>query len=285
VIAELKADSARQLSQGLTVIDGSRSGFTRKIAEYRRYGTLFVFLALRDVMLRYRQTVLGIVWAIVQPILPMLIFAAVLARVLRPGTSNVPYPLFALAGLTLWTFFANAITASGSTFMNNHNLLNKVYFPRAILPAAAVAAHLVDLLVAGALLLGLALWWGYRPTVAWLLIPPIGLLTAALAMAVGVALASLMALYRDVKYLLPFLVQIWMYATPVIYPTSVLTAKFHWLIGLNPMTGVVEAFRAALFGTPADWNLIGLSSLSAAIIAIGGWTLFQNLEADLAERV
>jgi homopolymeric O-antigen transport system permease protein len=285
VIAELKADASRQLSQGITVIDGSRSGFTRRIGEYRRYRTLFLFLALRDVMLRYRQTVLGVVWAIVQPILPMLIFAAVLARVLRPGTGGVPYPLFALAGLTLWTFFANAITASGSTFMNNHNLLNKVYFPRAILPAAAVAAHVVDLLVAGALLLGLALWWGYRPTVAWLFVPLIGLLTAALAMAVGVALASLMAMYRDVKYLLPFLVQIWMYATPVIYPTSVLAAKFHWAIGLNPMTGVVEAFRASLFGTPADWSLIGLSSLSAAIIAIGGWMLFQHLEADLAERV
>jgi lipopolysaccharide transport system permease protein len=269
----------------LTVIDQSGVPLFQKIAEYSRYRTLFVFLALRDITLRYRQTALGVLWAVLQPLLPMAIFTAVFARVLRPSTAGVPYWLFVLAGMAPWTFFANAIGMSGTTFINNHNLLNKVYFPRAILPGAAVAACLLDYAVMGVFVLGLALWSGYRPTAEWLLLPVIALITTSLAIFVGLALASLMATYRDVKHVLPFLVQLWMFSTPIIYPVNLLPLQVRRVIGLNPMAGVVEALRSCIFGTPPDWNLLALSGLSTVVIGFVAVLLFHRLEADLAERV
>ncbi len=268
-----------------TVIDQSGGPLLRKIIEYHQYRTLFVFLVLRDITLRYRQTVLGVLWAVLQPLLPMAIFTAVFARVLRPSTGGVPYWLFVLAGMAPWTFFANAINTSGAAFVSNHGLLNKVYFPRAILPCAAVAACLLDYVVVGVFVLGLASWWGYRPSVEWLLLPVIAIITAGLAMSVGLALASLMAIYRDVRHILPFLVQLWMFATPIMYPINLLPQQVRWAIGLNPMAGVVEALRSSLFGSPPDWNILFLSGLSTVVIGFAAAFLFHWLEADLAERV
>jgi lipopolysaccharide transport system permease protein len=267
-----------------TIIDRHRGSLAQKIGEYRQFQTLFLFLTLRDVTLRYRQTVLGVVWAVLQPILPMAIFTVIFSRVLRPETGAIPYWLFALVGFGPWTFFANAINASGQTFSVNHGLLNKVYFPRAILPSAAVMACLVDWVVTGLLLLGLLFWNGYGPTARWLWLPVIGMITVLLAMAVGLALASLMAIYRDVKHLLPFLVQLWMYATPVVYPAKMLPHQVQSVVGLNPMAGVVEAFRCCLFGTIPDWSLMVWSGLSTVLIAVAATFLFHRLEADLAER-
>jgi lipopolysaccharide transport system permease protein len=267
-----------------TVIDASRGSLAGKVGEYRRFETLFLFLTLRDITLRYRQTVLGVLWAIVQPILPMAIFTIIFSRVLRPATGTIPYWLFALAGLAPWTFFANAINSAGQTFVNNHGLLNKVYFPRAVLPGAAVAASFVDWIVTGAFLTALLFWKGYWPRVQWLWLPLIALLAILLAFAVGLAIASLAAVYRDVKHVLPFLVQLWMYATPVIYPASLLPRKLQGFVGLNPMAGVVEAFRSCLFGATPDLRLLALSALSSALIAIAAVFLFHRLEADLAER-
>jgi len=269
----------------LTVIDRSGNGLFQKIAECRHYRTLFVFLALRDITLRYRQTILGVVWAVLQPLLPVAIFTAVFARVLRPSTGGVPYWLFVLAGMAPWTFFANAISTSGATFVGNHNLLNKVYFPRVILPGAAVAACSLDFLVVGVCLLGLASWRGFHPNLAWLLLPVIGLITAGLAMAVGLALASLMAFYRDIKHVLPFLVQLWMFATPIMYSINLLPRQLQPAVGLNPMAGVIEALRSCLFGTPPDWRLLALSGFSIVAIGFAAIFLFHRLEADLAERV
>lgn len=269
---------------GLTIIDHSGVPILQKLTEYRRYRTLFIILALRDITLRYRRTVLGIFWAVLQPLLPMAIFTVVFARVLRPSTAGVPYWLFVLAGMAPWTFFANAINTSGPTFASNQGLLNKVYFPRAILPGAAVAACSLDYAVMSVLLLGLASWRGYRPNIEWLLLPVIAVITAGLAMSVGLALASLMAVYRDVKHVLPFLVQIWMFATPIMYPVILVPQQVRWAIGLNPMAGVIEALRSCLFGTPPDWNLLILSGLSAVAIALAAAFLFHRLEADLAER-
>jgi len=269
----------------LTVIDPTGVPLFRKIAEYRRYRTLFVFLALRDITLRYRQTLLGVLWAVLQPILPMAIFTVVFARVLRPTTGGIPYWLFVLAGLAPWTFFASAMNTAGTTFINNQGLLNKVYFPRAILPGAAVAACLLDWLVTGLCVLALVAWQGYRPTLQWLLLPVIVLLTTTLAMSVGLALASLMALYRDVKHVLPFLVQLWMFSTPIVYPISLLPQRLRWAVGLNPMAGVVEALRSCLFRTPPNWNLLTLSLLSTLVVGLAATLIFHRLEADLAEQV
>jgi lipopolysaccharide transport system permease protein len=269
----------------MTLIDRSGISLWQKVAEYRQYRTLFVFLTLRDITLRYRQTLLGVLWAVLQPILPMVIFTLVFSRVLGRETGSIPYPLFALSGLVPWMFFANAINTAGATFTANHNLLNKVYFPRAILPGAAVAAAVVDLIAGEVFLLGMLLWRGYRPTVEWLWLPVIALITACLALAVGLALASLMALYRDVKHVLPFLVQLWMYATPVVYPVNLLSPKVRWAVDLNPMAGVVEAGRSCLFGTPVDWTMLAMSGLSAVLLSGAAAWLFHHLETDLAERV
>jgi len=269
----------------LTVIVPSGVPFLNKVAEYRRCRTLFVFLALRDVMLRYRQTLLGVAWAVVQPLLPMAIFTVVFARVLRPATGGVPYWLFVLAGLAPWTFFAGAINAAASTFINNQGLLNKVYFPRAILPGAAVSAFLLDWLVTSLFVISLVVWQGYRPTMAWLFLPLIVVVTAVLTMSVGLALASLMAMYRDVKHLLPFLIQIWLFTTPIVYPPSLLPHQIQRAVGLNPMAGVVEAIRSCLFRTAPDWSLLTLSLLSTLAISLAALLLFHRLEADLAEQV
>jgi lipopolysaccharide transport system permease protein len=268
----------------MTVIDQSGISFGQKIAEYRQYFTLFLFLTLRDITLRYRQTLLGVVWAVLQPVLPMVVFPVVFARVLRPETGSVPYSLFAMSGLVPWTFFANAMNTSGSTFATNHNLLNKVYFPRAILPGAAVAACVVDLIAGATFLLGMLLWQGYRPAVEWLWLPVIALAMGALALAVGLAMAVLIALYRDIKHVFPVLVQLWMFATPVMYPAKLLSARFRWALDLNPMAGVVEACRSCLFGTPVDWNLLMISGLSTILISGVAALLFHHLESDLAER-
>jgi lipopolysaccharide transport system permease protein len=284
-LAKNVRDAKTRSEAAMTVIEGSRISFTQRIAEYWHYPTLLYLLTLRDITLRYRQTALGVLWAIVQPIFPMLIFTVLFARVLRPETGAVPYSVFALAGLAPWTFFANAINTSSGTFVTHQNLLNKIYFPRAILPGAAVAACLPDLLVALSFLFGLVLWRGYRPTSEWLLLPVVTLVATGLAMAVGLGAASLIAIYRDIKYLFPFLVQLWMYATPVIYPAKLLPQRLRWCLGLNPMAGVVEAFRYCLFGTPPDWNLLALSALSGACIVIAAALLFHRMEVDMAERV
>ena len=281
----IRASTLPPATTRITTIGPSGASMFEKIAEYRQYRTLFFFLTLRDITLRYRQTLLGVLWAVLQPILPMLVFTVVFARVLRPETGPVPYSLFALSGLVPWMFFANAINTAGSTFTANHNLLNKVYFPRAILPGAAVAAAVVDLFAGEVFLLGMVLWQGYRPTEAWLWLPVIALLMAFLALAVGLALASLMALYRDVKHVLPFLIQLWMYATPVVYPVTLLSSRFRWAVNLNPMAGVVEAGRSCLFGTPVNWTMLAVSGTSAVLISGAAALLFHHLERDLAERV
>lgn len=268
-----------------TVIDPSDATLFRKIAEYRHYHTLFFFLAMRDVTLRYRQTALGVFWAVLQPLLPMAIFTVVFARTLRPSTGGIPYWLFVLTGMAPWSFFAAAINASSTAFATNHGLLNKVYFPRAILPTAAVAACVLDLVVSGILLLLLAPWWGFRPNAAWLLLPVVALIATGLTMSVGLALASLMALYRDFKYIVPFLVQLWMFSTPIMYPVSLLPKRVRGIIGLNPMAGVVEAMRSCLFGSPPDGKLLLLSGLSIVAIGCAAAFIFHCLEADLAERV
>jgi lipopolysaccharide transport system permease protein len=259
--------------------------FAAKAAEYRKYATLLVFLTLRDVRLRYRHTSLGIVWAVVQPLLPMLIFAVIFSRALRLDTGGIPYPLFVFAGLAPWMFLANAVNAASTTFINNYNLLNKVYFPRGILPGAAVFAFVPDWLVAGIVLAGLCAWNGFGPHAKWLGLPAIVVAGVFVAAVVGLGAASLAALFRDMKTVVPFLVQLWMYATPVFYPIDVLPPKIQRLIGFNPMTGIVEAFRACLFNRPLNWTLMAESGAATLAVAIVVVTIFHAFEADLAEQV
>ncbi len=270
-------------SGALTVIDAS-GGSGSSIFEYRRHWTLFYFLTIRDIRLRYRKTWRGVMWALVQPLLPMVIFGAVLSGVMRPEVGPGPYWLFVLAGLVPWSFFSSAANYSAVTFVNNFGLLNKVYFPRAILPAAAVSACLLDLLVSSCVLIALCWWNGYPPRLGMFLFPPLILVTTLVAAAFGLAAASLNVLYRDLKPLVPFLIQVAMYATPVLYPLSMVPSSLRWLMWLNPMTGIVEGFRGSLLGSSVDWTGEAISAIAGGgLIYVAAW-LFRKVEADLAER-
>lgn len=268
-----------------TVIDAGSSATGTTLAEYIRYRTFFVYLAMRDVRLRYRRTWRGILWALVQPLLPMLIFAAIFATVLRPALNHVPYWLFVLSGLAPWNFFANAVNYASLTFVSNLNLVNKVYFPRAILPLAAVAACGMDLAVATAALLPLVYLEGSRPGLRLLLLPLAMLGAVVMGAVVGTAAASLNVLNRDLKPLIPFLTQVAMYAAPVLYPAALVPRLLRPLIWLDPMTAVVESFRAILFGSPLPWRGVALSAAALTAVLLATWLLFRSVEEDIAERV
>jgi lipopolysaccharide transport system permease protein len=266
------------------VFDATGTPLIEELAEYRQYVDLFRFLALRDIRLRYRQTLLGVAWAIVQPLLPMLIFTVIFSRFLRPETGGVPYPLFIFTGLTLWTFVASSILAGSTAFISNFSLLNKVYFPRAILPTATVAVCAFDGLIAGAVVMVVTCFCGYLPTARWLLLPAIALWLVVLATAATLLAASLTVAFRDMKNVIPFLVQIWMYSTPVLYPANLIPMPLRFLAGANPMTGPLEAFRACLLHTAPDWRVIAESGLSLFVVILAAVSVYRFEEAHLAER-
>ena len=267
-----------------TVIEPTRKKLAASIGEYRNFGTLFLFLAIRDIRLRYRQTTLGVVWAVLQPLLPMLIFAAVFSR-LELDTGGIPYPIFVFSGMALWIFLGNAVTLASPTFVTNFEMLNKIYFPRALLPAAVVAAMALDGLVAFVVVLVKSTWYGHGPVWSWLLFPVVGAGALLVAMAAGIAAASLTAVLRDIKNAVAFLVQVWMYASPVLYPVSSIPAPVRPWAGFNPVCGILEAFRCCLFGTAPDWTLIAESAVGTAVVVTAAVWLFHSLEDDLAERV
>jgi lipopolysaccharide transport system permease protein len=215
----------------------------------------------------------------------MFIFTLVFNRLAGLDTGSTPYPLFAYAGLLLWTFFANAVTNSTNSLINNTNLITKVYFPRAFIPAAAVGAGLVDLLIASVILVGLAAYYGLGLTPAALMLPALVALTALLALGLGMWLAALTVKYRDVRHALPFVLQIWMFITPIIYPLDVVPEKWRWLMFLNPLTGIVEGLRASLTGRGFDWSALSLSALVTLAILFAAAYAFQRIERSFADLI
>jgi lipopolysaccharide transport system permease protein len=270
----------------LTVIQPSRRGISIRsaLAEYYEYGTLLRYLTERDLRLRFQNPLLGILWVTAQPLLPAAIFAVIFARLLQPSTAGVPYSLFALAGFVPWTFFSVSVSTASMAFVWNANLLNKVYFPRAILPASAILASSVELAVGLVLLCAYSIFKGFPVRIGWLWLPLLGVYIAAIAFCVSLALATANALNRNVKFAIPFLMQVWIYASPVVYPTTLAPHSSRWLFGLNPLTGVLEGFRAALFGVPFNHTLFLLSLCSAVLIAACALLLFHHYQAVLAER-
>jgi lipopolysaccharide transport system permease protein len=268
----------------VTIINRSGATLWTSLREYRSSGTLWLFLALRDIRLRYRQTALGVGWAVLQPLLPMLIFAAVFSR-LHFETDGIPYPLYVFSGFGPWMFIGNAVTAASPTFVNNFEMINKIYFPRAVLPMAIVGALALDGAVAVLAVLAASAWYGYGPVWSWLLLPLVGIVAVIVAMAAAVAAASLTTMLRDIKNAVPFLVQLWMYASPVLYPVRWLPAPLRRVAGFNPVTGILEAFRSCLFGSAPNWTILTQSGVAVlALVAIAVW-VFHSLELDLAERV
>ncbi len=238
------------------------------LVELWRYRELFYFLTLRDVKVRYKQTVLGAAWAVLQPLFNMLIFTLIFGRLAKLPSDNIPYPLFAFAGLLPWTFFSNAVGAAGSSLVGNSHLVTKVYFPRLIIPAASVLAVLVDFAFSFGLMVVLMAIYRVPLTINLLMLPYLVLVTVTFAFAVGTWLAALQVKYRDVRYVIPFLIQFWMFATPIIYPTSMLPQQLRPLFALNPMAGLIEAYRVALLGG-INHSTFNISSL----LLVGGITL------------
>ena len=272
-------------SPGEILINSEGPGFRLGLTELWRYRELLYFLTWRDVKLRYKQTLLGAAWAIIQPLCAMLLFTLVFGRLARLPSDNIPYPLFAYAGLVPWTFFANAITNAANSLVGSTSLVTKVYFPRMIIPAAPVLAGLVDLGMAVLLLVPLLIY--YQITLTWqlLFLPLFICLGTLLAFGVGMLLAALNVKYRDIRYALPFMVQLWLFASPVIYPLSITPPKWKWIFTLNPMTGIIEGTRSALFARPFDWTAIGVSLLVALfVIAIAAY-FFRRVEDGFADVI
>jgi len=250
------------------------------------YRELLFFLIWRDVKVRYKQTVLGATWAILQPMMTMVVFSVFFGRLAKMPSDGIPYPVFAYAALLPWQLFAYALGESGNSLISNQGLITKVYFPRLVIPISAVLAGLVDFGIAFAVLLVLMLYYGIMPTAAVLLLPLFIVFALATALAVGLWLSALNVKYRDVRYTIPFLTQIWMFATPVAYPSSLVPEPWRALLGLNPMAGVVEGFRWALLGKATPPGPILIVSVVAVIaMLVGGLLYFRKTESTFADIV
>jgi homopolymeric O-antigen transport system permease protein len=249
------------------------------------YRELLYFLMWRDVKVRYKQTVLGAAWAVIQPLFTMLIFTLFFGRLAGVPSDNVPYPVFVYAGLLIWTFFSNALANSGNSLVGNQNLLTKVYFPRIIIPAATVGAGLVDLAIAFLVLIGLMIYYGVVLTWGILLVPVIILFTTVLALGVGMWVSALNVKYRDVRFALPFVIQLWMFLSPIIYPSTFVPARWRWLLTLNPLTGLIDGFRAALFSKPINWSTLAISMGITLVILVYAAYVFRRMERSFADIV
>jgi lipopolysaccharide transport system permease protein len=250
------------------------------------YRELLYFLTWRDVKVRYKQTLLGAAWAVLQPFFTMVVFSVFFGRLAGVPSEGLPYPLFAFTGLVPWTYFAGAVTQASNSLVNHEGMLRKLFFPRMLLPLSAVAGGLIDLGIAFVVLIGISLYYGVVPTAAAWTIPLFVLLAATTALAVGLWLSALNVYYRDVRHTVPFLIQFWLFATPVIYPASLIPERWRPLYGLNPMAGVVEGFRWALLGTgQGPGPLMAVSLCSVAVLLVSGLYVFRRLESAFADEV
>jgi lipopolysaccharide transport system permease protein len=251
--------------------------------ELYRFRELLYYLAWRDVKIRYKQTVLGIAWAVLQPLFTMLIFTFIFGRVAGISSGEVPYPVFVFAGLIPWTFFSTGVGQAGTSLVSQQNLLTKIYFPRLFVPTAAVCAYVVDLMITLGIYACILLVYGVAPSWQIIFLPLLIGLTITLTLGLGYMLSALTVLYRDFRYVIPFSIQILMYLSPVIYPASFLPPRYHALLGLNPMFGIVEAYRSAILGTP--WQPITLAASTASTLAlfVFGLFFFRRTERRFAD--
>ena len=268
----------------LVEIGGSR-GFTQVISELLRERELLYFLVWKDIKVKYKQTALGVAWAILQPLLGMLLFTLLFGRVAKLPSDGMPYPVFYYSALLSWTYFANSLNTASNSVISNSSLITKVYFPRILLPASAVIASLLDLTIASLILVGLLLIYGVAFTPSFALLPLILLLLVVFTLGVGQFFAALNVNYRDVKHALPFLVQLWMFASPVVYPISMVPAGYHWLLSLNPITGIIEATRAIIAGRAIPWDLLGISMLLTVLTFILGIWYFHRTARRFADVI
>lgn len=253
----------------------------RELWDFRE---LLYFLTWRDVKVRYRQTLLGGAWAVLQPLLSMVVFSIFFGRLARMPSDGIPYPLFSFVALVPWTFFANGISQAALSLVGSANLIRKVYFPRLVVPISSIISCLVDLVIAFGLLLVFMLFYQRMPTIRILMVFPLLMLVLLTTLGVGFWLAALNVRFRDVRYVLPFLTQLWLFASPVVYPSSLLSEPWHTLYGLNPMATVIEGFRWALLGSQCSLGVMALvSSTVALVVVFSGAYFFRNMERTFAD--
>jgi lipopolysaccharide transport system permease protein len=270
-----------------TVVIEPRKGlFYLDLSSIWEYRELLYFLVWRDLKVRYKQTVIGIGWTVLQPLITMIIFTVIFGRFAKIPSDGVPYPIFAFCGLLPWTYFATALNRCMVSVVADAQLVSKVFFPRLILPIAGTISGVIDFFISLALFLGLMVWYGFAVT-WWLLALPLFLMLALLtALAVGLWVSALNVRYRDIGYVVPFIAQIWMFASPIIYPVSMIPDKYRSLYSLNPMVGVIEGFRWALLGkTNPDFSIMAVSAIVVVSVFVGGLVFFRRMERTFADVV
>ncbi|MGB7923685.1 MAG: ABC transporter permease [Pyrinomonadaceae bacterium] len=267
------------------VVGGPRKAWAGlDLSEVWAYRELLYFLTWRDLKVRYNQTLLGGAWVIIQPLFTMLVFSLFFGKLVG-APEGIPYPLFVYTGILPWTFFSNSVINSSNSLVGSSNLITKVYFPRMIIPAAAVAAGLVDLAVASLVLVGLALY--YDVALAWsmLWLPVFILLATLLALGIGLGVSALSVKYRDIRHALPFILQLWMFSSPIIYPMSLFSDKWRWALSINPVTGIVEGLRSSLLGRPLDWHALSISTVMVVVLLICAAFIFRRIETSFADLI
>jgi lipopolysaccharide transport system permease protein len=268
------------------VIRPSSGWIGLKLRDIWEYRELLYFMIWRDLKVRYKQTALGAAWAVIQPFFSMVVFSLFFGKLAKMPSDGIPYPIFAYTGLVPWTFFSRGLTQSSNSLVDSANLIRKVYFPRLTIPIADVLSGLVDFAIAFLVLIGMMLYYGVVPSSRMVWLPAFLLLALVSALAVGLWLSVLNVEYRDIKYTVPFLTQFWMYATPIVYPSSLLRGKWRTLFALNPMVGVVEGFRWSLLGAKnSPGPMIAASSAAALALLIGGAFYFRRMEKTFADVV
>jgi lipopolysaccharide transport system permease protein len=267
-------------------IEPPRGLFELRLREVWAYRELLYFFVWRDVKIRYKQTAIGVLWVVIQPVLNMLVFTLFFGHLAKLPSDGLPYPVFYFAALVPWTYFAYALQMTTNVVVDNQRLITKVYFPRLILPISSALSPLVDFSISFVVLAIFTVAYGLRPTLAALWLPALLALAVFTALGVGLWLSALNALYRDVKYVIPFLIQFWMFASPVAYPSTLVPPRWRWLYGLNPMAGVIDGFRWAITGRGQSPGLLLLaSSAVVAFIVLGGLFFFNRMESSVADRV
>jgi len=270
----------------LTVIEPSKGWIPVDLKEIWKYRELLYFLTKREIQVRYKQTVLGALWAIIQPVFTMVVFTLFFGRLAKMPSDGIPYPIFVYAGLLPWTYFANALSNSGNSLVGSANLISKVYFPRIIIPGSASLAGLLDFFVAMVVLFVMMAYYDFVPGAEILLFPFLIGLTFLCAVGVGLWFSALNVQYRDIRYVIPFLIQLWMFVSPVIYPVSLVPQNYQWVLALNPMGGVIRAYRASLLGhQPVDWLLLGISTGIIIMIFTSGMYYFRRMEKTFADVI
>jgi lipopolysaccharide transport system permease protein len=279
-------EAGAEPEQPLIKIRPSKGWVALNLGDLWVYRELLYFLTWRDIKVRYKQTFLGASWAIMQPLFTMLLFTLFFGKLAKIPSDGVPYPIFAYAGLLPWTFFSNAVTNSGNSLVGSSNLITKVYFPRMIIPGAAVGAGLVDFAIAFVILIVMMVYYGVAVTWSITMLPVLVALTTLFALGVGMWTSAMNVKYRDIRYALPFLIQLWLFASPVIYPASLMPEKWRWVLWLNPLAGIIEGFRSSLFGRIGfNWTALSLSFVVTLGLLVYSAYTFRRMEKLFADIV